>query len=300
MKEELDHIIKHKNYRDLSGDELRMLEKEGISKDDFIALKLFFQQMEVDKAERLEKLTPVKSKLDDLFEEKHKKTVIPLWKNDKNLFAQPLLQIAAVVVLIVVFYTNINLNQEPSLALNNQVPQVENLDTLNALKIKETPKEVPNEVIEEEREIEPVVIKELKKETLPPPIEEVKESLNNLQEVSVEREIMTDEADELREIMPAEEAIVMNSQLEMEKRPSRSVENVNLQPQMDMLEETAAKVELQGNTDSQIVTATSLNVNQQVTLAASTIKSAEYKIEKKQEFKLEDKQNEFAILTSLF
>lgn len=135
MREEIDNIIKQKNYRDLSGDELRLLEKEGISKEEFIALKLLFQQMEVDKIERLEKLAPVKSKLDQMFEEKHGKPKILLWKSNTAIYAQPLLQVAAVVVFIVLLFNRVDFSSNKQMAFENTSEMMkENISQNQAIK----------------------------------------------------------------------------------------------------------------------------------------------------------------------
>lgn len=158
MREEIDNIIKQKNYRDLSGDELRLLEKEGISKEEFIALKLLFQQMEVDKIERLEKLAPVKSKLDQMFEEKHGKPKILLWKSNTAFYAQPLLQVAAVVVFIVLLFNQVDFSSNKQMAFENTSEMMkENIsknqaikDSINTLYKEKKREEVAKDEVQQE------------------------------------------------------------------------------------------------------------------------------------------------------
>ena len=122
MNTEIDNIIKQKNYHDLSGDELRLIEREGITKEDFIQLKLFFQQLEVDKLEKSAVTKDIKTKLDAEFQKKYKKSrVIPLWKDSKHFLAQPVLHVAAAITLLILVFNFLNLEDNTKNLADNTV-----------------------------------------------------------------------------------------------------------------------------------------------------------------------------------
>ncbi|SFT54664.1 hypothetical protein SAMN05216474_1231 [Lishizhenia tianjinensis] len=295
MKEELDHIIKHKNYRDLTGDELRLLEKEGISKDDFIALKLFFQQMEIDKTERLEKLAPVKSKLDDLFEAKHKKGGLILWRIDKAFYAQPLLQIAATIVLIVLFYNNISLKQEPTLAMNQEVVENKNSDARSAKSTKKL------DLQEEMSAKDESLLKDVETEGNQEIVEE-----NAPSETKDEKLVVTG-MDAFASVKAAEDTPVKEEEVLMnfDEIAAPSLQKALEEPALSAYSEVDATsiVTFNSSTDASVPKI----IRDSTPVALYSVSSREvmaksYKKEKEvmEVVNLEEKQDEFAILTPLF
>lgn len=186
MNKEIDDIIKQKNYHDLSGDDLRLLEREGVKKEDFIQLKLLFQQLEVDKLENNFKANHVKERLDQEFQQKFKKSrVVPLWRDNKQFYAQPIFHAAAAIIMLFLVFNFLNLEDNTTnLAENTVVNKKEVLNKKQPKKEKESVSENnPQKKQELKDEIEKVEVKqEVEAENV-----EIEADLRSDREVAVKR-----------------------------------------------------------------------------------------------------------------
>jgi len=121
MNKECIEIIKTKSFEELSGEELNLLSEWCAGKEEFEGLKLVFTGVDIlreeDQSQAMEK---VKTSLDSLFEEKHRKSGI------RKLY--PLLMVAAMTLFVIVTYVFWNkkettyVTREKQDALKKEIP----------------------------------------------------------------------------------------------------------------------------------------------------------------------------------
>lgn len=128
-KEQIDIIIK-KQFTELSEKDRIQLKDWCSNEDEFEQLKLVFKGIERLKTKEIETpRTETKKSLDDLFAQKHSKGASAVWYNsilialypvDKPLVQRPILQIAAIGLLMLLVYPFLFKNdiyvQEPQIA----------------------------------------------------------------------------------------------------------------------------------------------------------------------------------------
>ncbi|MDX1447147.1 hypothetical protein, partial [Lishizhenia sp.] len=241
---------------------------------------------EIDKSERLEKLESVKAKLDDLFEKKHGKGGLTLWKNNKAFYAQPILQMAAVVILIVIFFNNLNFNKESSLAMKQESKKEyrpePNSVVLEKEEIKQKEEVAPEEINPKEQKLEePEEVDDQIQTEIAPEVDAFAKVMDDIPEVN-------EEAEELNIILsPDEKAKYLES---------NQVSSVQLSS-----EQNEVIYAFSSSPDAAILVNDSLVGNvAPLNTGAELSKSLAKKVAIKRDVKLEDKQDEFAILTPLF
>lgn len=113
MNKECIEIIKAKSFEELSGEELNLLSEWCSGKEEFEGLKLVFTGVDIlreeDQSQDMEK---VKTSLDSLFEEKHRKSGL------RKLY--PLLMVAAVTLFVSVTYVFWNKKESTYMAREKQ------------------------------------------------------------------------------------------------------------------------------------------------------------------------------------
>ena len=136
MKEDLIDIVMTKEFVELTETERQELTDWFTTQEEFDQMKQVFH--EVERIRTQDKFTPkkeTKESLDMLFVSKHSKTAPVIWYNsimvalypkDKPAFQRPLLQVAAIAVLLLLVYpfmNNMNIKDEPKQMAKNEMIQ---------------------------------------------------------------------------------------------------------------------------------------------------------------------------------
>lgn len=135
MKKDIVDIVLEKEYSELTVDERAELNEICTSESEFIQLKHVFKSVESMPPEDLTPRIETKERLDQLFDQAYPKAA-PIWYNsvlaavvpkDKPIYRQPLAQIAAVALLLLLTIPlfNSNLNDENVQVANNELVEEE-------------------------------------------------------------------------------------------------------------------------------------------------------------------------------
>ncbi len=168
MEKEIENIIKSKRFLELSENERELIREWASSEDEFNQLKSVFVATDVFKNEQIKQLNPtIKQRLDVRFKEKYDKQRLVwynklwlfLWPEDANILKKPLLQLAAVglIVLLATPFLFQNNSSQKRLAVNDK-PFEEKQEEINeSIKnVKELEEKVDQPLIDSENEMEAV------------------------------------------------------------------------------------------------------------------------------------------------
>ena len=151
MEKELVDIVLHKSYIELSSDERNQLVEWCSSEEEYDQMKLVFIEVESMKNQQKETVRPeTKKSLDALFAEKHKQSpvfwnkpiLVTLYPREKSIHRRPLVQIAAVALLLLLAYPLTKTSTiTPDVSLTAQVEEQlpSSQGSKNELGSKETP-----------------------------------------------------------------------------------------------------------------------------------------------------------------
>ena len=134
MNEKLEYLLKTKSYSELTEKELQEFSGLCDSREEYENMQLFFSQLDNYKAyQSYETHYMTKGSLDNVFDKKHGKQglLVKLFPPNKPIYLSPLVQIAALVVVVFLIFQNVSTDTviKPQIA-RVEVPPVKNKPNL--------------------------------------------------------------------------------------------------------------------------------------------------------------------------
>jgi len=143
MKEDLIDIVMTKEFVELTESERLELTEWFTTQEEFEHMKQVFHEVErIKTTDRFVPRQATKDSLDSLFASKHSKNAPTIWYNtvlvalypkDKPAFQRPLLQVAAIAVLILLIYPFMN-----TMKVKDEPTQMAKVESIQEPEVKET------------------------------------------------------------------------------------------------------------------------------------------------------------------